>query len=432
MALAFAADGRRLVSTAADDTVRAWDVNTGTETAKITGEGLGAAFAAVDRTGRYAITDMYPRLAVCDLTHGAIAFRVSQYGTTAGSVPMGRSFCWGQTKARCGAMRWPRPTRRGAHPGQSGATPRGDPAELKSYVELVHGTDKTAFWGMAASPDGRWIAMGGHDATVRLRNARILSQVRSLTGHSNLVWCVAFSPDSRLLASGSANERGGEIKVWDVETGRQVFHLEGHAGLVTALAFVPGRPWLVSGSKEGTVRLWDVTSGQALGVLHSFGAWVSGLAVRGDGRWLAAACQDGSVAVWDVSRLGAPPASPDHVLVGHNAPVHSVAFHPDGRWLASGSELGTIILWDGASFEKIVRLRGATGQIRGLRFSGDGALLGHVGLPGPDDRLGPAPAPSQPGGDGVGLVTKKRRLAVPRPGREFRDPSRGPCTGVGP
>ncbi len=82
VALAFAADGKRLVSTAADDTVRVWDVGSGTETALITGEGLGAAFAAIDRTGRYAITDMYPESAVCDLSAGTIAFRLPRICTS--------------------------------------------------------------------------------------------------------------------------------------------------------------------------------------------------------------------------------------------------------------------------------------------------------------------------------------------------------------
>ena len=79
--------------------------------------------------------------------------------------------------------------------------------------------------------------------------------------------------------------------------------------------------------------------------------------------------------IWDTKRLGAGPAAPDRVLSGHNAPVHSVTFHPKGLWLASGSELGAIILWDGESFERVVRLRGGTGQIRSLSFSGDGELL---------------------------------------------------------
>jgi WD40 repeat protein len=63
--------------------------------------------------------------------------------------------------------------------------------------------------------------------------------------------------------------------------------------------------------------------------------------------------------------------------------VYAVTFHPDGRWLASGSERGTIILWDGSTFERIVRLRSGTGQIRCLRFSADGGLLAATayGLP---------------------------------------------------
>jgi WD40 repeat protein len=105
------------------------------------------------------------------------------------------------------------------------------------------------------------------------------------------------------------------------------------------------------------------------------GGWVSGLAVRGDGRWLAAGCHDGSIAVWDVSRLAVLPAKPDRVLQGHNTLVHSVAFHPSGRWLASGSEQGAIIFWDGETFQRIVRLKAGTGQIRGVRFSDDGELL---------------------------------------------------------
>src|SRR5262249_28238476 len=158
----------------------------------------------------------------------------------------------------------------------------GGEAELKGDA-VVRGWDWPLTWGIAASPDGRWIATGSSDKIVRLRNARAVDQFRSLTGHSDLVWWVAFSPDSKLLASGSANGRCGEIKVWDVEQGREVLHREGHAGLVTSLAFVRGRPWLVSSSKDGTIRLWDASSGEDLGLVHTMGAWVSGLAVRGDG-----------------------------------------------------------------------------------------------------------------------------------------------------
>src|SRR5436190_1906852 len=98
---------------------------------------------------------------------------------------------------------------------------------------------------MAASPDGRWVATASYDRTVNLWDARTMKRVRTLH-HRGQVWSVAFSADSRRLASGSS-----EIKVWDVETGKQIGDdLVGHhpTRLVFSLAFHPTRPWLASGS----------------------------------------------------------------------------------------------------------------------------------------------------------------------------------------
>jgi WD40 repeat protein len=381
VALEFSADGRRLVSIAADDTVRAWDVDSGAATAAIAREGLGAPFLAIDRRGRYAVTDDMSRgWVVSDLTSGSVIARLVGYWTVGRFSADGSEFIVGDLSGS--VRRYAIDPARWAHAGPTAATAPGDEPVLEGDT-VVRATDWPLTWGVAASPDGRWIAMGSAWQILRLRDTQDLNQYRSLTGHSDMVWCVAFSPDSKLLASGSANGRRGEIKVWDVEQGRQVLHREAHTGLVTGLAFVPGRPWLVSSSRDGTIRLWDARSGEDLGLVHTMGAWVSGLAVRGDGRWLAAACHDGSIAVWDTSRLATLPAAPDRVLLGHNTLVHSVAFHPSGRWLASGSELGAIMLWDGETFERIVRLRGGTGQIRSIHFSGDGELLATWGYQAP-------------------------------------------------
>jgi WD40 repeat protein len=372
VALALSADGRRLVSIAADDTVRSWDTESGAASTVITREAVGGRFLALDRTGRYAVTDDSWERVVCDLTAGLVTARLRGHWAAGRFSADGSEFVVGDLTG--GMHRYAIDPASWAHPGLTAPTAPGGEVELKGDA-VVRGSYWPLTWGMAASPDGRWIATGLYDNIVQLRDARDVTQFRSLTRHSDLVWCVTFSPDSKLLASGSANGRRGEIKVWDVEQGREVLHREGHTGLVTGLAFVPGRPWLVSSSRDGTIRLWDTRSGEDLGLVHTMAGWVSGLSVRGDGRWLAAACHDGSIAVWEVSRLAALPAPPDQVLVGHNTLVHSVAFHPSGRWLASGSEQGAIMLWDGETFHRIVRLKAGTGQIRGVRFSGDGELL---------------------------------------------------------
>jgi WD40 repeat protein len=68
-------------------------------------------------------------------------------------------------------------------------------------------------WGVAASPDGRWLGTSSHDRTVKLWDAQTLKLMRTLEGHRDVVWCVAFSPDSKTFASGSEGLKSGEVKV---------------------------------------------------------------------------------------------------------------------------------------------------------------------------------------------------------------------------
>jgi WD40 repeat protein len=253
------------------------------------------------------------------------------------------------------------------------------PLELAPQMLVPGGHDPPhAVWGLATSPDGHWIATCGTDGTVKLWDAQGCKLVRTLRGHNDLIWCVAFSPDSKYLASGS-----GDARIWEVSTGREVQRLPGHEKLVTGLAFHPNRPWLVSCSYDGQVILWHFREGKKLAVLHRLGSRVYDVAFAPDGRRLAAACADRRVALWSLADAPGAPTPPTRLLEGHPSEVWAVAFSADGRYLATGSNPGVIILWNAWTFQRIATLRATTTEVRGLSFSHDSRLLAGAAYLGP-------------------------------------------------
>src|SRR6266478_7861674 len=88
---------------------------------------------------------------------------------------------------------------------------------------------------------------------------------RALTGHGGEVLAVAFAPDGRLLASGSSDQT---IRLWDPVTGEERKQLRGHTGAVRTLTFAAHNSQLLtSGSADGTVRIWDVAQGREIKML---------------------------------------------------------------------------------------------------------------------------------------------------------------------
>jgi WD40 repeat protein len=134
------------------------------------------------------------------------------------------------------------------------------------------------------SPDGKVLASGSLDGTVRVwdvRNERTFVVLDAKANRSERVSAVAFSPDGTILASSAnhittsykisggdskaATSFTGEVQLWDTSTGRKRATLEGHTEDVLALAFSPDGQALASGASDDSVKLWEVKTGKDVG-----------------------------------------------------------------------------------------------------------------------------------------------------------------------
>merc|ERR1711998_739527 len=123
--------------------------------------------------------------------------------------------------------------------------------------------------------------------------------VHVLNGHSDTVESVCYSPDGKTLASGS---RDNTVRIWDVMSGECVHVLNGHSSYVYSVCYSPDGKTLASVSQDETVRIWDVMSGECVHVLNGHSSYVSSVCYSPDGKTLASGSgsDDATVRIWDV------------------------------------------------------------------------------------------------------------------------------------
>jgi len=230
-----------------------------------------------------------------------------------------------------------------------------------------------SFTAVAWSLDGLLIAAGcddfDPDANLILFDASSGAEVLRLRGHEKWVECVAFSPTSNILASGSLD---GTVLLWDTKTGCRLACFLAYGERVRCVAFSPDGGCVVSGSDDGIVRVWNLSKGSFELPLRSHSQRVNSIRFSFDTLSIVSGAEDGSICLWDTC------TGSRRLCIKHSKEsCYSVSLSPSDRFIASASG-GTIYIWDARTGAEIRHMSAEIGSVEFVEFRSEETLIsGH-------------------------------------------------------
>ncbi len=275
-----------------------------------------------------------------------------------------------------GAINWFLETHRhiqssGAPSATPGLSPNASPVSVGTTFHTYRGHHDIVY-GVAWSPDSAFIASASADKTVQVWDVGT-GGVNSFidTGHTDTVTSVAWSPDGKLVVSGS-NDR--TVRVWNPADKSNPVTYTGHTNVVNAVAWSPDGSLIASGGAENRVQVWSATDGSNLSTYQGHTAAVNGIAWSPQsigGKLIASASADKTVQVWQATDGRNPPL----IFQGHTDTVNAVAWSPDGSMIASAGADNMVRVWKATTLELVYMYGGHTEAVNAVAWSPDGSMI---------------------------------------------------------
>lgn len=355
-ALAFSGDGTRLLSAGTAGEMRAWDAATGRERAPA-GERREVHVARFSPDGSVlALGDLSGRVRLVNPADGRLLREIEAHSGGVATVAF-----LGNGKVLLSAGIWE-------------AVRLWDAATGEKLLETP---DDELFGAAAVAADGMtMVTASGHALFVWRFEEGPKPALKLLTrqpGHLGQVQSVSFSADGRRLATAADHY----VRIWDVETAREVRVLQGSERNYQSVAFSPAGRTVAAGSINTPVRLWDADTGKELSKIEELGSSVMKVAFSPTGKALAVAGAGGEIVLAD-------PATGKNLrtLRGHTMRAEAIAFTPGGETLVSAGRDKTIRLWDVRDGAPVLKIDRAEGWEDALDVSPDGKTFASGGWEG--------------------------------------------------
>lgn len=421
-ALALSPSGLYVVSGSKDKTLKVWDVETGRDLRTFMGKAGEVYSVAFSPDGRYIVSgNENGTLKLWEVVSGRLVRTFDSHSKLVNSVafsPDGRYLVSGAIEEM--PKLW----------------------DVTTGQELEGVEGNSWYWAVAFSADGQYVLGANCNGNLSLWEFGNRRNVRSFGGHSANVGPAIFSPDGRYVLSGRLKlwdiKHGGQIKgfeieepahsldfspdgklaisahykqlkLWDIETGREIISLYGNTSHVNSVSFSPNGDYALSGGQDHSVRLWDLKTGSEIGSLEGHKDQIQSVAFSPNGHYAISASY-GELKLWDMMdykevrtmKAGYWAAkvaySPEgkYVLVGgadilkmidvksgrevknfmvpKMVRIESVSVSPDGRWAISGNSDGTLRLWNISSGKQAGTFEGHLGDVTSVAFSPDGSF----------------------------------------------------------